>query len=528
MNKAEKIVEQNNVQPSYEFNSYSDSLVNSVFYFGLNILEYFTQDQLASIIKDPMTYNDVLRHLSIMLYGTNGAYTNTVDYMCSLPTLSKVVIPHGKSQKKRNHNKDLMLSTLRTIRDKEFIRDALMKAMLEGAAYYYFETSEKLTYGRKMLTDIDIDSITEINELGVNAAIFSLPADYTRIVGKQNSSPVLAFNVDYFLEGRSGSEEDRLLKAPKEIRDAYKKKRMRSSEGGNWVVLDNRHTLTLKIKAKSDEPFGRPLVIAAINDILYGDYFTQTKRGVLDDLNNRVVYQTFPESKDKGVSSLTKTQQENQHNAVKGVVLGKTSKGGTSFVSVAAGTKLAALDVQNTDIFDEKNESNINDKIALDLGLAASLLNGVGSGSYSAQEQNLKLVSSQIFQWIEQLTYEINKVISSCIVKDQRNWCEVYYLPTTFVNQKEMVGYMKDLYTTVGGSMGAYIAACGIEPEAYYALLDEEYDNSIFEKYPPHPLSYTTSGNDLSPGRPRTDNPSENTVKSRANNGNAQPSPSDD
>ena len=59
-----KIVEQNEVQPSYEFNSYSASSSASVFYFGLDILTYFTQDQLADIIKDPMTYNETLRHLS--------------------------------------------------------------------------------------------------------------------------------------------------------------------------------------------------------------------------------------------------------------------------------------------------------------------------------------------------------------------------------------------------------------------------------------------------------------------------------
>ena len=525
----EKIVEQNDVQPSYEFNTYSSSSDSSIFYFGLDVTKYFTIEQLEAMVKDPMTYNESLRHLSLMLYGTSGAFTNTVDYMCSLPTLSKVVIPHGESQKRKTRNKDLFLSALRTIRDKEFIRDALMKAMIEGAAYYYVETINKPVLGRKMMTDFDIDGIVEINQIGMNCAVYSLPADYTRIVGLVNGSYQLAFNVDYFLDGRSGTEEMRLLKMPKEIRDAYKRKNMRRNEHGNWVILDNSHTITLKIKAKKDEPYGRPLVVAAIKDILYGDYFTKTKRGVLDNVNNRVIYQTFPESKDKGISTLTKQQQEAQHNSVKGVVLGSSSnKSGTSFVSVAAGTKIDSLDTVDLDIFDEKNESGLDDRIALDLGLAASLLNGVGSGSYSAQQSNLELVSSQVFQWIEQITYDLNKVISDCIIKDAKNWCEVYYLPIAFVNRKEMVGYMKDLYNTIGGSMGAYIAACGIEPEAYYALLDEEYANDLFEKYPPHKTSFNTSGNDdNNGGRPKSDEPSDRTVQSQSNNGNAMPSPSD-
>ena len=236
---------------------------------------------------------------------------------------------------------------------------------------------------------------------------------------------------------------------------------------------------------------------------------------------------TFPEGKEKGTSALTKAQQENQHNAVKGAVMNKNNRGGISFFSVASGTKISAIDTQNTDIFDDKYESNLNDKISLDLGIAGSLLNGVGSGTYSAQQNNLELLSAQLFQWIEQISAELNKCISANIIKDNKNWVECKYLPITHVNKKEMVGYMKDLWLQACGSMSAYIAACGISPDAYYALLDEEIENGIYEKYKPHATSYTMSGEESSGGRPEADNPSENTVKSQANNGNSIPSPSD-
>lgn len=36
-----------------------------------------------------------------------------------------------------------MLSTLNTINDKQFIRDALFTEMLDGIAFYYFETTQK-------------------------------------------------------------------------------------------------------------------------------------------------------------------------------------------------------------------------------------------------------------------------------------------------------------------------------------------------------------------------------------------------
>lgn len=514
-----------------EFCSISSSQIYSMGYFGMDIFSLYTPTTLSELVKDPIANNKLLRDISLTLYGSNGTYTNTVDYMVALPTLDKVIVAHGEAEKKKRRNKDLMLSALRTIKDKEIIRDALFKGMVEGVAFYYFETTTRPNSNARMLTDYDVQCITEINELGVNASIISLPVDYTRIVGIKNSSYVLAFNLDYFDEANGETRDKKLRKYPKEIRDAYHARRSRAhkSNGGNWYVLDNTKTITHKIRSKRDEPFGRPLVLAAIMDILYRDYFTDTKRTVLDEINNRIIYQTFPEGKDKGTSALTKTQQQNQHNAVKGAVMHKNNRGGVSFFSVAAGTKISSIDASNTEIFDEKYESDLDNKIALDLGFAGNALSGSGSGSYSAQESNLELVTSQILQWIEQIESELNKCINANIIKDSKNFVECKYLPITHLNKKSMVTYAKELYLQGCGSLSLWSAACGVQPDVFYALLDEEIEAGIYEKYKPHQTSFTMSSNDSDDkgGRPKTDNPTAKTVQSRKNNGNALPSPSD-
>ena len=270
------------------------------------------------------------------------------------------------------------------------------------------------------------------------------------------------------------------------------------------------------------------MVLAAISDILYRDYFTDTKRTVLDEINNRIIYQTFPEGKDKGTSALTKQQQQNQHNAVKGAVMSKNNRGGLSFFSVAAGTKISSIEASNTEIFDEKYEADLDNKIALDLGFAGNALSGSGSGSYSAQESNLELVTSQILQWIEQIESELNKCINANIIKDKKNYVECKYLPITHLNKKSMVTYAKELYLQGCGSLSLWSAACGVQPDVFFALLDEEIEAGIYEKYKPHQTSFTMSGSDDNKGgRPKTDNPTEKTVQSRKNNGNALPSPSD-
>lgn len=524
-----KNAEQNSrvVNITNEFNSYKSSMEYSNYYFGLNIFDFYTPEQLASLVKDPMGNNKILRDISLILYGTNGVYTNTVDYMVAMPTLDRVVVPHGSGTLKKKQNKELMESTLRHIKDKEIIRDALLKGMVEGVAFYYFETTSYPQSNKKMMTDYDVESIVEINELGINASVISLPVDYTKIVGIKNSSYVIAFNLDYFNIAEGEPTEKRLRKYPKEIRDAYIARRKHTTtEHGNWVVLDNTKTIVHKIRSKRDEKYGRPLVLAAISDILYSDYFTQTKRNVLDEINNRIIYQTFPEGKDKGTSALTKQQQQHQHDSVKGAVMNKNNRGGISFFSIAAGTKINSIDASNTDIFDDKYESNLSNKISMDMGIAGALLNGVGSGSYAAQEQNLELITAQIFQWIEQIAEEFNKCISANIINDNKNWVECRYLPITHVNKAKMVGYAKDLYLQGKGSLSLWASTCGISPDIFFALLDQELEDDVENKYPVHKTSYTLSNND-SVGRPVTDNPSESTIASRANNGNALPSPSD-
>lgn len=531
-NRSKITYENNNRHPAKtpvnEFSSIGSQQAYSNYYFnGFNIFEVYNREQLAGLVKDPIGNNKLLRELSNILYSTNGTYTNTVDYMTAMPTLDKVIVPHGKNATKRKRNKELMESTLRTIKDKEIIRDALYRGMIEGIAFYYFETTGRPTSLQKMLSDFDIYSIAEINEFGINASIISLPSDYTEIVGIKNNSYVLAFNLDYFNVGNESAEQ-KLKKFPKEIRDAYNARyKGNGFTDGNWVILDNKNTIVHKIRSKREEKYGRPIVLAAISDILYDDYFTSTKRNVLNEINNKVVYQTLPEGRDKGTCALTKKQQEEQHNTVKNAVMRKNNRGGTSFFTVSAGTKLNALEVGNTDIFDKKYESDLGDRIALDLGFAASALNGVGGGSYSSQEQNLELVTAQLFQWVEQITTEINKCISANIIRDNKNWVECRYLPITYVNKNKMVSYAKDLYLQGKGSLSLWASACGISPDVFFALLDQELAEDIENKYPVHKTSFTLSSDDNKGGRPEEENPSDRTMLSRSNNGNEMPSPSD-
>ena len=527
-------VSQQEVNNSYEFNSYFSTLpVNDYSsIFGCNLYTEFTPEEIRAIVKDPIANHSLTRKLAMFVYNSEGVVTNTIDYMVALPCLDRVV--NAKKRKfgktKINKNKDLMLSTLESIKDKQFIRDALFTDMNEGNCFYYFETTKRVNDATKALSDYDVENIVELCDLGMNASLIPLPYEYSKIVGRKNNRNVMAFNLRYFQEQCVTQDERnrKLKKYPAEIRNAYYAWEKGNFSSNNWVVLDNKHTIAHKIKCKISEPWGRPLAIAAISDILYHNEFIDTKRNVLRELNNRIVVQTLPEGKDKGSCALTKTQQQDQHDKVKQAVMTKNNRGGTSFFTVSAGTKIEALDVGTADIFDQKNEGDLTDKIAMDLGMAAQLLGASSTGTFANGQSNLEMINAQLYTWIQELQNELNYVINENIIKDKRNRVEVYYLPTSLVNRQQFFEMMKSLYLQASGSMTMLVSSTGINPDVYFNILDEEYDNKIFDKYIPHLTSNNISKDDNVGGRPSVDNPTnENTIQSQSNGGNNLPSPSD-
>ena len=493
--------------------------------FKCGVYDYFQKSEIENIFRNPIFYYDSAIRLSNFVYTKNGIVSNSIDYMTSLPCLDRIVISKSpKATQAVKNDKELMKSTLNTIDDKKFIRNALFTEMIDGIAFFYFETTQRSVDRNRFMTDYDVENIIEINEAGINAIIITLPWQYTKIVGKKNGRYVLAFNLRYFDDYTGDTLERKLRKYPKEIVDGYHK-RKDSATVGDWLVLDNDKTMCGKIKCKDSEPWGRSLVIAALSDVLYKDYFVDTKRNVLDDINSKIIYETFPEGKEKGSCALTKTQQQNQHNAVKRAVINKNGKTGVNFFSVAAGTKLGSLDVSN-DIFDEKYEPDLNSQISVDLGICASLIGAMETGSYAAGTNNLEMINAQIYTWVYEWQNELNHVINKNIIKRDRSKVEVYYFPTSFVNRKSFFEMMKGLYD-YGGSLSFLVASTGVDVDAYFAVLDSEIEEGVYERYLPHKTSYTLSKDDDVGGRPKTDNPTDNTVMSQNNNGNNLPSPSD-
>lgn len=296
--------------------------------------------------------------------------------------------------------------------------------------------------------------------------------------------------------------------------------------------MNNDKTIVTKIKSEVTDPFGIPFSIAALDDISYAQYFVDTKRNVLDSVNNQIVYETFPEGKDKGTSALTEKQQKQQHDLVKSALASKSrNNSSTSFFSLAAGTKLDSISL-DVSLLDEKNENSIVDSVNKDIGVSASALDGSSTGNYSTANLNLELVASNVYTWIEDIVDELNKCINKNIINDSSCRVDFYVLPVTMVNKDKMVGYMSDLYARGKGSLYAWIAATGFNPDNYIALMDYELQEDFENRYPVHRTSFTVTGKDEpdedrnKSGRPSTDSDNTSTVQTKTNGANNQPKPS--
>ena len=489
----------------------------------------YTIQEIRTFTKNPMVYIEQIRRLAHWAYHTNGVVAGAIDYMKSLHTLDTVITCKSRKAtkaypKRYRTNRAKMEAVLHTIRYKQVIRDAIFRNANDGMYTAYFETANAAPNYRPALTDLEVEGITEINALGINAMVIPLPVAYTRIIGRCNNSYQIAFDLRYFMNFPEDIRKTRLQGFPKEIQKGwidYESGRLAAP----WLRLDHHKTIVTKIKSEITDPYGIPFAIAALDDVSYAQYFVDSKRNVLDSVNHQIVYETFPEGKEKGTSALTEKQQKNQHDLIKGALRNQSGNAsGTSFFSLAAGTKLDRIPL-DVSLLDEKNESAIKDAVNKDLNISASALDGSSTGNYSTANLNFELVASSVYTWIEDIVDELNKCINYNIIADPNCRVEFYILPITMVNRDSMVGYMADLYARGKGSLSAWIAATGFNPDTYVALMDYELEEDFENRYPVHRTSFTVTKDDKG-GRPQVSSDDPAAVQQKTNGANHAPKPS--
>lgn len=541
--QAQDTTEQNAANPVmdavlHEFNTQLGASYLNMISRGSSQTAPYSTEQIIRMAQEPMRYISELRQWARWAYYSNGTVGTAIDALTSLHSLDYIVTARpkraGVQRKGYRTSADRMNSVLRSMRYKEVIRDAIFHNANEGMYVGYMETRTVPVEHKLTLTDMDVNGISEINSSGINTVVIPLPLDYVRIIGRRNNCYEVAFDLRYF-NGMTDDERKRKLRGlPRQIQEGWEKyNNGEFADGATWLRLDWRKTIVTKIKSGQNDPYGVPFAVAALDDIDYAKYFVNTKRHVLDKVNNQIYYETFPEGKDKGTSALSQKQQENQHNTVKQALTQRTNSSGIAFFSLAAGTKMDSLPV-NIDLLDEENENAIKEDVNEAIGVGAAALSGSSSTSnYATAVLNMEIVANNVFTWIESIVEELNKCLNYNVIRDGSYRIEFRVLPITFANREKQVKYFSDLYARGKGSLLAWIAATGINADDYLSLMDYELEEDFENRYPVHKTSFTVTGKDAPDGdvdkSTSGDNEPQNasTASTAANNGNASPSPSD-
>ena len=506
-----------------------NSLSYSSFSLGRLDTDNISMTDLKQYVKYPMIYNEILRTISEQAYGSQGLYSNVIDYMVAIPTLSYITTMRNNTPEFKEKKKKFNL-LLKLLNHDRSTRDTLRSLFIDGT---YIGILRNSTANNKKLDTgaVLVDSIDRIEGLSLddNFMIQPLDLDYCKIIGFQNNVSIASFDMMYFDQFKYGGLVNEIKNYPKEFIKAYMDYKKNASK--RWFILDYRKTIALKSKAKENEPWGRPLGLSAFSDMkLSGDY-DDSQYQLISELASSIYFLILPEGEKKGSCSLNKTQQDNVIDAFKNAVKVNTSGNiaKISTLSLAPGTKIDRLSKDSSLIKDTLSDENMK-KISTSLGFASSALNAESSGgsSYANLAVNLDLVSSQVFQLVNEIAREYTRVLNELLNIKPKDYIDVKYLPISWLNKDDMFEKAKELYTQGKGSLKFWISTIGVDVDDYLSLMEEELEDDFENKFPVHATSATFSGNDNKGGRPLMDEKdlSINGKVTRTTNSNNQVKPS--
>ncbi len=507
--------EKENPQLETEINSNTTSPLSNSNEIELNSLSYssfslgrldtdnVSMSDLKQYVKYPMIYNEILRTISEQAYNSQGIYSNTVDYSIAIPTLAHITTMRNKTPElKEKKNKFNLI--LKLLNHERTTRDVLRYLFIDGT---YIAVLRDTTANNKNIDTgaMTIESIDRIEGLSLddNFMIQPLDLDYCKIVGFQNNISIAAFDMMYFDQFKYGGLLNEIKNFPKEFMKAYLDYKKDASK--RWFILDYRKTIALKSKAKETEPYGRPLGLSALTEMKMSEDYDNSQYQLINELASSIYFLILPEGEKTGSCSLNKTQQDNVIDAFKNAVKINTS-GNTSRIStlsLAPGTTIDRLSKDSSLIKDTLSNENIK-KISTSLGFASSALNAesAGGSSYANLAVNIDLVSSQVFQNVNEIAKEYTRVINELLGNKPQDYIDIKYLPISWLNKDNMFEKAQSLYTQGKGSLKFWIATMGVDVDDYLSLMDEELEEDFENKYPVHATSATFSGNDEG-GRPQ-------------------------
>jgi len=527
-------LEENNTSPPSNLHETSNQVeINSMTmtsYFLSEALSTGTSlEQLKLYCKYPMRYSMQLRRICREMYGLNGVFANVCDYQTSAPSLDFITLCTENSSA-NNKKRKLYNQMIYKLNHKLTTRDILLHCYIDGIYVGYLRDT-KASNKNPQINQGLIDSMITLEGLSTDDSLMiqPMPLDFVKVIGYQNNDYVVGFDMMYFNQYVGNDLLGEIKNFPPEFVKAYLTYKKDGSK--RWFRLNQSKTVVLKIKSNINEPYGRGIAISALSDMFFSDQYTESQRANIIENAGTIRWLKQPMGEKQGSSSLNKEAQKNQFDNFTNAVISNSSGserriGKTTVLVLAPGTEVGKLETNTNDSTKTLTDENTK-KISTDLGFASGALNGEGNATYSSLQVNIDLILTQIYQILEQVSWQYTKVFSNLANLKGKDLIRFIYLKTSTLNKKEEFDIAKDLFTLAGGSrLWLYAVGTG-DVETYLDLMDYEKSMGMDELYPPHMTSFTTN-NDTGDkgGRPSGNSRNTNTQKSKTSGTNQTPKPS--
>ncbi|MFO1442810.1 hypothetical protein KDN24_06225 [Bacillus sp. Bva_UNVM-123] len=393
------------------------------------------------------------------------------------------------------------------------------------------------------LKEIDLknmirDGLYEVGEMGTVVACLRkdkyvqfLDLDDLRINKQRNGKWVVEFDLKSIDTLKSTQEKTAIIESlPEEVTIA--KFNLFKNKGEDYRYVELKDCDVVNTDAHRNFPYGLPLTMGAWSSLLQKEMISRVERSVADRLIKQVLILAAGHLDKAGEKPVPKEIIQAYFKEVSSLMQkkeginqrGSVESSGTGTIALPHFLSLKTLDV-NTEMFKKELYQKIDNDIYSNLGISPAVIWGGGeSGNFSSATLNSQKFFRYIFTLLEKFESLINRYIKRILPSNIS--CEFVFSKTTMLDKDAHIDKLKELYMQTGISKFWIESLTGLPYEN--VISQASYEKKFLktgEILSPPANAYTQSGKN---GRPNEENPTnQNTIKSKGNGGNNNPSPSD-
>lgn len=438
----------------------------------------FSKDKFRKYIKNPKSNESSIREMSQFLYRVSMPYKRLLSYYTNIPMFYWNLTPIIDQSKNYNSKKVLkayceMVQELNRMNIANEMRKVIKLSMRDGV-YYGFIYEDKSTF-----------------------FIQTLDPDYCKIVEIEDGCYNFAFDFNYFKKNKTQLE----------YMDPYFKSCYQAYDNDNnlrWQILDNERTICIKADYENiDEVLPSFVgVFEALIDLIDSRSLQRNKDAIE---NYKMIVQKLPRFSD--------TKEVDDFSIEMDTALSFYRK----MMDVVPENVGVALSPMDTDTINFKSDmdadtliSNYTKSVFDDSGTSQMLFNSDKSGSVGL-DASIKTDVSFVWEIVESVQRWIKRFVA---YKSKSQKFDFEILPVTIFNKDKAIETEKNLASLGVPNKMKLAATAGLNP--LDTISNQIFENEILDltsKWIPLQSSYTMTDNQG--GRPTTDNPTDETEKSR-------------